>query len=171
MTDIQSVVQKMVDMLDVLPLPEGYVADACEALAAGRALLAQLQTQTAGAQEENLGDAIRALIRGEIKCSDDLAPEMRPVSTTAKRAFGAVYDLVRAVPSVPVPAQPQTESDKCDGLILADGFVGGSMLSSSRDHKVTLHYRSSEQAEAAFNVISTLIDAAAPAATDTEKQP
>lgn len=58
-----------------------------------------------------------------------------------------------------VPAA-RAPSDNCDGMILADGYIGGSMLSSPGEHKVTLRYRTCEQAEAAFDVICTLIDAA-----------
>lgn len=47
-------------------------------------------------REELLGDAIRALIRGEIQCSNDLPAEARPVHVSARRAFGAVHELLRA---------------------------------------------------------------------------
>jgi hypothetical protein len=54
-------------------------------------------------REELLGDAIRALIAGRIKCSDDLPPEQRPISPSARKAFGCVYKLVRAANSAGVP--------------------------------------------------------------------
>lgn len=58
-------------------------------------------------REQLLGEAIRALIRGDIKCSDDLPPEERPVHVGAKRAFGAVYELLRKLErasQAPAPA-------------------------------------------------------------------
>lgn len=46
-------------------------------------------------REELLGDAIRALIRGELTCSDDLPVDKRPSHVSARRAFGAVWELYK----------------------------------------------------------------------------
>lgn len=54
-------------------------------------------------REELLGDAIRALIAGSIKCSDDLPSDRRPVHVSARRAFGAVHGMLR------LEARPATQ--------------------------------------------------------------
>jgi hypothetical protein len=62
---------------------------------------AQPQAEPVAAdREELLADAIRALIRGEIQCSDDLPEDRRPRHVSARRAFGAVHDLLAARPPV-----------------------------------------------------------------------
>ena len=65
------------------------------------------------------------------------------------------------------------ELDRCDSLILADGYRGGSCIADGDSNTVMLHYRTSEQAEAAFDVITTAIDAgnAGVSASDGQTKP
>ena len=46
-----------------------------------------------------LANAIRDLISGKIKCSDDIPKNKRPKSASARRAFGAVYHLLNEMKS------------------------------------------------------------------------
>lgn len=80
-----------------------------------RADAAALPRANAPDREELLGDAIRALIRRDITCSDDLPPEQRPVHVSARRAFGAVFDLLAAAP-------PDLDANK-----LADAIVNAAV--------------------------------------------
>lgn len=104
-----------------------------------------------------------------LDCSDE--------GTCSPAGPGKLIDCMKceacgwSVTSGVAPIQASSVSDNCDGLILADGYIGGSMLSSPVEHKVTLRYRTCEQADAAFDVISTLIDNANGVDTSDKEQP
>ena len=57
------------------------------------------QAAQGGEAEDNLGRAIQALIRGDIKCSDDLPVDRRPQSVGARRGFGAVHEYMLTHPA------------------------------------------------------------------------
>lgn len=80
------------------------------AVALAKGLLAAPADAPVADREQLLGDAIRGLIRGDIKCSDDLPAEQRPVHVSARRAFGAVHELVGAK-DAPV-AEPVAPTDE-----------------------------------------------------------
>jgi hypothetical protein len=93
-------------------------------------LIAAALTATPAAEpqpdrEKLLGDAIRDLIYGIIKCSDDLPPERRPVHASARRAFGAVHALLRREPQA-APSAGMWTPDEAGIVARKSGFSGTS---------------------------------------------
>lgn len=61
-----------------------------------------------------------------------------------------------------------TDAQACDGLILADGYESGVCHGNESGAVIELRYKTIEQAEAAFDVVTTLIDAAGVPGTRTD---
>jgi hypothetical protein len=104
-----------------------------------RALAIQPQAEPVAADREGLlGDAIRALIRGEIRCSDDLPEDRRPRHVSARRAFGAVHDLLAARPPVASPAPAARREPGWNGPMVNDAAAQAEPVAAEAIHYADL---------------------------------
>lgn len=118
-------------MEDVLTDIEGWEDRALtEAVAESRAAIVALADSIALTaapakvegpnREELLGDAIRSLVAGRIKCTHDLPLEERPVHVSARKAFGVVRDLLHK--AAPAPHQQAGQAKAVTVEVLATMF-------------------------------------------------